>query len=169
MRRLGVDPGARRIGLALSDPELAIAYPYKTISHAGGDEGARLVADEIKSEAVVEVVVGLPLRLDGSEGEAARRARLFARQIEEASGVPVVMWDERLSTGQAQRALTEMGVRSRKGRQVVDQMAATLLLQSYLDARSHSKCQERDPGARLASEVGRATGPDGDDGDAGED
>ena len=78
--------------------------------------------------------MGLPLRTDGKPGERARRALELGRLVQELTGVGVVSWDERLSTRAAQRSLAEAGVRGKKGRQAVDQAAATLILQSYLDA-----------------------------------
>jgi putative Holliday junction resolvase len=95
---------------------------------------ALAVADEVRATGAGEVVVGLPIRGDGTEGESARRARDFARRVEEIASVPVVLWDERLTTVAAERSLTEAGVRGRKRKKVVDQAAATLILQGYLDS-----------------------------------
>jgi putative Holliday junction resolvase len=135
MRLLGVDPGARRIGLALSDEDGEIASPHSTVQVQGQERALREVAAAAARLEVGCVVVGLPLRLDGSEGEASRRARQFAQRLGELTQLPIVMWDERLTTLSAERALAEAGVRGSKQRQLVDRVAAALLLQSYLDAQ----------------------------------
>ena len=136
MRILGVDPGSRRIGLALSDEEGRIALPLDTVVR-GGDDAAEAVAERARIEGAREIVIGLPLEMDGTDGPAAKRARRFAAAVERASGLRVVLWDERLTTVAAERALREAGVRGADKKRVVDQVAATVLLQGYLDARSN--------------------------------
>jgi putative Holliday junction resolvase len=142
-RIVGIDPGTARIGIAISDEEGAIAFPRETVSARGSDEdAARRVHEALAGEQVSVVVVGLPLRLDGSEGEAARRARELGAALHRALGMEVVYWDERLTTVAAERSLREMGKRGRKQREVVDQSAAALLLQGYLDAKSGGKWKD---------------------------
>lgn len=134
-RIVGIDPGEARIGIAISDEEGSIAFPRETVPARGGTaEAAKRIQGALSDDDVSLAVVGLPLRLDGSEGEAARRARAFGRALGEALGVQVVFWDERLTTAAAERSLREMGRRGAKSREVVDQSAATILLQAYLDA-----------------------------------
>jgi putative Holliday junction resolvase len=134
-RIVGIDPGQARIGVAISDEEGSIAFPRETVQAKGGTvEAARRLQEALCDEDVSLAVVGLPLRLDGSEGEAARRARVFGEAVAKALGVEVVYWDERLTTVAAERSLREMGRRGAKQREVVDQSAATILLQGYLDA-----------------------------------
>jgi len=134
-RIVGIDPGQARIGVAISDEEGSIAFPQETVSARGGAaEAARRVQGALAEEEISLAVVGLPLRLDGSEGEAARRARAFGQTLGAALGVEVVYWDERLTTVAAERSLREMGRRGARQRAVVDQSAATILLQGYLDA-----------------------------------
>ncbi len=139
VRLLGVDPGRVRIGLALSDEANGtMALPWRTVARGQSDrEGARAVKRELAGAetTVGEVIVGLPLRLDGTEGEAARRARRFGDVLGDELGVPVTYWDERLTTVSAERGLRTLGVSGRKQKQVVDQAAAAILLQSCLDAR----------------------------------
>jgi putative Holliday junction resolvase len=135
MRRLGIDHGERRVGIALSDEEGRIAHPRDTLARKDPRALLEAVASIAREEGVGEIVVGLPLHLDGSEGASARRARRFAELLEEAAGRPVVLWDERLTTAQADRALSEAGVRGRARRKVVDRVAAALMLQSYLDSK----------------------------------
>ena len=105
MRLLGVDPGARRIGLALSDEDAQIASPHSTVEVQGLERALREVAALAARLEAERVVVGLPLRLDGSEGEAARRARKFAERLGALTQLPIVLWDERLTTAAAERAL----------------------------------------------------------------
>ncbi len=134
-RIVGIDPGEARIGVAVSDEEASIAFPRETILARGGvAEAARRVREALVDDEVSLAVVGLPLRLDGREGEAARRAKRFGEALRAALEVEVVYWDERLTTVAAERSLREMGRRGAKQREVVDQSAATILLQGYLDA-----------------------------------
>lgn len=133
MRRLGIDHGMRRVGVAVSDDEGRIAYPRTTLARKDPKALIEAVVALAKEEGVREIVVGLPLTLEGRETASARRARAFAERVEAASALPVVMWDERLSTAAAQRSLAAAGVQARKQKAVVDQVAASLILQAYLD------------------------------------
>lgn len=143
MRVLGIDPGARRVGLALSDDDGVIASPHATLTVKSSAAVAAQVAEVARALGVEQLVIGLPLQLDGREGEAARRARVLAAQISERCALPIAMWDERLSTRAAERALREGGKRGEKQRALVDQVAAALLLQSWLDAQ-RERAGERD-------------------------
>ena len=135
-RIVGIDPGAARIGIAISDDAGSIAFPRETVPARGGwADAAGRVREALADEEVELVVVGLPLRLDGTEGEAARRARGLREALAAALRVEVTYWDERLTTVAAERSLIEMGRRGSKRREVVDQSAATILLQGYLDAK----------------------------------
>jgi putative Holliday junction resolvase len=136
-RRLGVDVGAVRIGVAVSDRDGLLATPVETVKAGEGDL-ARLAALAAEYE-VVEAVVGLPRSLSGAEGPAARKARSFADRLAGTiRPIPVRLVDERLTTVTATRGLRESGVRSRKGRSVVDQAAAVVILQNALDAERAS-------------------------------
>lgn len=136
MRIVGIDGGTKRVGVALSDELGITAQPVATLARKGDLaflERLRQTLGEISPD---RFVVGLPLRLDGSEGGAARAARRLAALLEEAFGVPVDLWDERLTSIQAERILIDAGV-SRKGRRgATDRIAAAILLQSFLDAQS---------------------------------
>ena len=134
MRVLGIDPGARRIGLALSDPEGRFALPLEAVQARGVEQTVQRLAAEAVRLSAERLVVGLPLRMDGSEGESARLARKLGERLHAATGLPVVLWDERLTTRAAERALAEAGARGARRKQAVDSVAAALLLQSYLDA-----------------------------------
>ena len=131
---LGLDLGTRRMGLAISDPEASIAFPAGFLPRGGRArdlEALRALAEE---RAVSRIVVGLPLHLNGRSGQAAQAARDFARALAEATALPVETLDERWTSVEAERALREAprGVRRRR-KEVVDAMAATLILRTYLE------------------------------------
>lgn len=131
--RVGVDVGQVRVGLATSDAAGLVATPSETVRRRRGDL-ERIVALVAERDAV-EVVVGLPRSLSGREGPAAEAVRAYARLLAaRVAPVPVRLVDERLSTVAAERGLRAGGVNSRKGRRVVDQAAAAIILQSALDA-----------------------------------
>lgn len=137
---LGLDYGERRIGAAVSDELEIAAHPLPTIRRDGGelDHIAGLVAER----GVSQVVVGMPMRMDGSEGEQARRVRGFVKRLKgRLPAVGVAMIDERLTTAQAHRALSEMGASMRQRRDNVDRMAAQIILQRYLDSRAARRRQ----------------------------
>jgi putative Holliday junction resolvase len=134
-RRLGIDVGAVRVGVALSDPDGVLATPLTTVARdvaVGSD--LRTIAGLVAEHEAVEVVVGLPRTLAGREGRAAEAAREFAEALERALDVPVVLADERLTTVVATRQLRARGMKGRKQRAVVDQAAAVAILQGWLDA-----------------------------------
>jgi putative holliday junction resolvase len=134
-RRLGIDVGAVRVGVAVSDPDGVLATPLVTVPRdvAGGSD-VRTIADLVAEHEAVAVVVGLPRTLAGREGQAAEAAREFATALQGVLEVPVELSDERLTTVVATRQLRERGVKGRKQRAVVDQAAAVAILQGYLDA-----------------------------------
>src|SRR5438128_2066476 len=131
-----VDWGERRIGLALSDESRTLAQPLATLTRRTGKRfPMRRLLTLLDEHAVTGVVVGLPLAPDGSEGDAAREARVLAADIARRAGRPVDLWDERLTTARALRAVRELGGSTRGRKDDVDALAATVLLQHYLDAR----------------------------------
>ena len=130
---MGIDYGTRRIGVALSDP-LHITAQGHAVLDAGGDV-AGAIATIAKEQDVERIVVGLPLSLSGYEGPSATGARDLANRIAEATGLPVDLSDERFTSATAERALLEGNVRRRKRKQVIDQVAAAVILQHYLDGR----------------------------------
>jgi putative Holliday junction resolvase len=131
---LGIDPGTVRVGLAVSDETRTLASPLASMQRNSAALWER-IAKEIAVHNVRHVVVGLPRRLDGSEGDAAADARALARDVEAHTRLPVTLWDERFTTVQAQRHLISAGMRRRRRRDVVDAAAAALLLQGWLDAQ----------------------------------
>lgn len=135
-RRLGIDVGAVRVGVALSDPDGVLATPLVTVPRdiAGGTDLAT-IAGLVAEHDVVGIVVGLPRTLAGREGPAAEAARAFATALADRVTVPIAFSDERLTTVVATRQLRESGRRGRRQRAVVDQVAAVAILQGWLDAR----------------------------------
>ena len=135
-RVLGLDLGQRRIGVAVSDPDRVLASPERVIQRSGDlVRDRRPNADVAEEWEVSLIVVGLPLSLDGSEGPAATAALDEAARIGEVTGRPVETYDERFTTVTADQQLAEQHVRGRDRRKVIDMVAATVLLQAWLDRR----------------------------------
>lgn len=136
MRALGIDLGSKRIGVALSDSAGTMATPYEVVTRSGSREvdhrRIRALAEEAGAECLV---VGLPLSLDGSVGHAAQSALDEADELAAATGLPVEMWDERLTTVSADRDLMAMAMKADARRLVVDKVAASIMLQAWLDRR----------------------------------
>lgn len=130
---MGLDVGQKNIGVALSDPDGRLAYSRGTIKRGKLARDLDEIARIVEEEGVERVVVGLPRSLSGALGPQAERVQRFGRALERRLSVPIVYWDERLTTVAAQRGLREAGVPSRRAREVVDAVAATLILQGYLD------------------------------------
>jgi putative Holliday junction resolvase len=146
MRTLAVDPGTKRVGLAISDPTGTIAQGLTTIGAEPADTLPSRLADVAKVEGASRVVVGLPRRLDGSYGPEAVSARALGDAIRKASGLPVEMVDERMTTAEAERSLLAGGMHRSERRASIDRVAATLLLQSHLDrVKATSGAQRRSP------------------------
>jgi len=140
-RILAVDWGARRIGMAVSDPLGVIASPLPTLEIRGEAQAVARVADTIRELEADAVIVGLPLTLSGARGEAAEAAERFAARLREACDVPVSLYDERLTSALAERRLRESGAKLRRRKGRVDQGAAAALLESWL-ARMRTGTQE---------------------------
>jgi putative Holliday junction resolvase len=144
-RVLALDVGDRTIGVAASDPLGIAAHPIETLRRTRlADDIARVRALAAEREAV-EVVVGLPRNMDGSLGPQAEKTQAFADALAEQIDIPVTLWDERLSTVAAERALIASGLTRKRRKGVVDQVAAVYFLQGYLDHRS-SRNQRRGGG-----------------------
>ncbi len=134
MRILALDHGTVRIGVALSDELKMIASPLEFIpAEPFADVLTRLKA-LIREKEVELIVIGMPRNMDGSYGPAAEKVREFATALKDALAIPLKMWDERLTSTQANRMMTERGVKRDKRKEKVDGMAAAIFLQSYLDA-----------------------------------
>jgi len=133
-RLIGVDPGARVIGLALSDVTLTLASPYGALKRGKLAATAAELAAIARQQGAGGVVVGLPLSMDGSFGPAAQAAKDFGRDLAAAAGLPVAFWDERLSTAAVQRAMIEADMSRARRAERVDAAAAAWMLQAALDA-----------------------------------
>jgi putative Holliday junction resolvase len=133
-RILGLDLGDRRIGVALSDPLGVSAQPLLTLHRRSWAADLGALVRLVREHDVGRIVVGLPLGMDGSRGARVLLAEDFMQRAARATGLPVVSWDERLTTVQAERALLEGDASRARRRAVIDQVAAVILLQSYLDA-----------------------------------
>jgi putative Holliday junction resolvase len=132
---MAIDPGSKRVGIALSDPTATIAQALATVSAEPAGTLASRLAQMALSHQAERIVVGLPRRLDGTRGPEAVAATGLAEAIRRASGLPVELVDERLTTVAAERSLIAGGVRREKRRLSVDRVAATLMLQAHLDRR----------------------------------
>ena len=132
---MAVDLGQVRTGLAVSDPTEQLASPVGTITEKNTDKLLEKVAAAAREQGVQQLVVGHPRNMDGSRGESARRAETFAASLEKAAALPVVLWDERMTTVSAIGYLNQTDTRGKKRKAVVDTVAATIILQDYLDSR----------------------------------
>jgi putative Holliday junction resolvase len=135
MRTLSVDYGERRIGLALSDPTGLVASALKVISRNDDAQVIDEIAQVVREYEVEHIVVGLPITMKGEAGSKAQIVQAFADTLEKNVSVPVELFDERLTTVSAQRVLIEADVSRKRRKTVVDAVAATILLQHYLDAQ----------------------------------
>lgn len=134
-RVLAVDYGERRVGLALSDPAGLIAQGLETIQKAGTVESLASIVDIVEEQQVREIILGLPVHMDGTTGEMAGKVEAFADELRKKVSCDVRTWDERLTSVSARRAMHEMGGSTRGNKGGLDRIAATLLLQNYLDFR----------------------------------
>lgn len=132
-RILALDLGEKRIGLAVSDEKRIIAQPIGFIKRNKWQEDIKAIKEYISSFSIAKVVIGLPKSLDGSIGPSGKIALEFARRLEEELDEEIILWDERLTTAQAERVLIQGGVRRRKRKLAIDKLAAVLILQNYLD------------------------------------
>ncbi|MFV1971422.1 MAG: Holliday junction resolvase RuvX [Acidimicrobiia bacterium] len=144
-RFLGLDPGERRIGIAVSDATGTIASPVEFIDRRAGNHGQRIV-DLCTEWEITEIVVGLPVGLDGTEGPAATKSREFGAFVKQLTGLPVGFHDERFTTVTAEQALLEGGVKRRARTNKRDQIAAAIMLQGFLDRRRYQFGDEDDAG-----------------------
>ncbi|HEU0017799.1 MAG TPA: Holliday junction resolvase RuvX [Methyloceanibacter sp.] len=132
-RLLGLDVGTKTIGMALSDVTRSVATPFDTIRRTKFTADAKTIREVVEKTQVGALVIGLPLNLDGSEGPRAQSTRAFARNLAAHVDVPMVFWDERLSTAAVERHLIEADASRKRRAEVVDRMAAAYILQGALD------------------------------------
>jgi putative Holliday junction resolvase len=130
---IGLDLGTRTIGLAISDPGRRIASPLLTIRRTRFKADAEALLNHAQANAVVALVLGLPLNMDGSEGPRVQATRAFARNLAALTALPIVFWDERLSTAAVTRTLLDADTSRKRRAELVDKMAAAYILQGALD------------------------------------
>ena len=130
---IGLDLGSKTIGLALSDTRRRIASPLFTIARTKFTADAQHLLDAVSEHAVAGLVLGLPLNMDGSEGPRVQATRAFARNLGRLTGLPILFWDERLSTAAVTRTLIDADASRKRRGEVVDKMAAAYILQGALD------------------------------------
>lgn len=135
MKILAVDPGGKRTGLAISDPEERMALALPALEMKGNGSDADRVAAAARDRGAELIVIGLPLNMNGTEGPRARAARTFAEEVRVASGLPVETWDERLSTAEADDRLRAAGLNRRERARRSDSAAAIVILESFLARR----------------------------------
>lgn len=136
-RLIGIDAGTKTLGLALSDVTRTIASPLETIFRKKFSLDAARLFELTREQGVVGYVIGLPVNLDGTEGPRAQGTRAMTRNLNKLSGLPILLWDERLTTQIAERMLIEADQSRKRRGEVIDKLAATLILQNALDRLRH--------------------------------
>jgi putative Holliday junction resolvase len=160
-RYLGLDLGAKRIGIAVSDELGLTAQPVLTLEvHRNRRDDLRSIARLARRFAVAGIVVGNPLHLSGDASPRAEKVQRFAAELRELTGLPIHLWDERLTTREAHQILYEAGHARKEHKNVVDQVAAVLILQSFLDERARGE-KSRDEKSRDKGTKGEGTNEQG--------
>ena len=136
-KTLGMDVGDKRIGLAISDDLGMMAHGLPTLERRNPQYDLDYLKNLLEEYEIQKIVVGLPLNMNGQKGPRAQIVLAFTESLQKELSIPVVNWDERLSSQAAQRPLMEAGVKWRKRRKVIDQLAAIIILQNYLDHKRH--------------------------------
>jgi putative Holliday junction resolvase len=137
MRILALDVGEKNIGLAISDELGYIAQGFASLKHESKDKSFHTIANIAKEQSVKEIVVGMPINLDGSLGKKAKEVAIFVEELKKKINIPIKIWDERFSSLQAEKVMLEADMSRKKRKRNVDKLAAQLVLQSYLDASKH--------------------------------
>jgi putative Holliday junction resolvase len=132
---MGLDMGTRTIGVAVSDPLGMTAQPVKTVKRTGRSADLKELSTLIAEYEITEIVLGLPLRLNGTKSPMSEAVDVFAERLGTHTGLPIKLWDERLSTAAVTRVLKEADMSRAKRKKVVDKLAACYILQGYLDSR----------------------------------
>ncbi len=137
MRFIGLDIGDRRIGVAFGDSELRMATPVDVITRVSFEQDAHAISNFVHEYDAWQIVVGLPRNMDGTQGPQADAVIAYAKNIAEAINIPLIFWDERLSTVEATRRTQETGARGKKSRRHLDALAAAVILQDFLDSKGN--------------------------------
>jgi len=135
MRIMGIDYGTKRIGVAISDPSCTMAHPLDIISVREDGSHLESLKKIARDYQVEKIVVGLPYNMEGDVGESAQKVMQWSQELGQALDLPVDLWDERLTTSEAHEILIHLKVKGPKRRLIVDKIAASIILKSYLDAR----------------------------------
>jgi len=135
MRILGIDYGSKRLGLSLSDQDEILASPLPVRTRTTIKEDLDFLAQLVREKEVAKIVLGLPLNMNGSQGEMARAVQEFADELRRACAVPVILFDERLTTSEAERVLIHADISRKKRKNLRDGLAAVLILQGYLESQ----------------------------------
>lgn len=133
-RKMGIDYGDKRIGIALTDALCIISSPYEVYKNIGEEDSLNHLLKIIKENSVNDIAMGLPLNMDGSEGERAKIHREFGEKLEKLSGVKVHFVDERLTSAEAEEILISSGVRREKRKELIDKISAQIILQTYINS-----------------------------------
>ncbi len=140
---LGIDFGSKRVGLAISDAEGEFAFPAGTLERRGGARDFEALAEVIAERGVEQIVLGLPLHMNGKAGPEADRVRSFAAELTQRTGIPVDFMDERLTSAEAERVLRSTGGSGSKRRKKVDTIAASIILRTYLEQQRNLERQRK--------------------------
>ncbi len=143
MRLLSIDPGEKRIGVAISDPFALTAQGLETVSFSEQEQALNRIAELCSAYGVEKLIVGNPLKLDGTRGTASELAEELALALQERTGLPVIMVDERLTSGSVEKVLIAGGAKRKKRRAVRDKLAAVLILETYLARHKRSLNKEK--------------------------
>lgn len=147
MRIMGLDFGTKTVGVAIGDPLMVTAQPVETITRKSANKLRQTLAriEELIVENCVELIVlGYPKNMNNTVGERAQACETFKEDLERRTALPVILWDERMTTVESERILMAGGVRRENRKAVIDQMAAVLILQSYMDAQNRDTEKESD-------------------------
>ena len=136
-RILGIDYGQQRIGVALSDPSQMLSSTYKTFANKNSSAIVQEILSLVKEKNIVAIIVGMPYNMNGTMGEKAEEVTDFIEEIRKQCSIPVVPWDERWTTKSAHNQLINLGKSPSRNRELVDRVAAAIILQSFLDRLSH--------------------------------
>ncbi|MEA3489570.1 MAG: Holliday junction resolvase RuvX [Candidatus Omnitrophota bacterium] len=135
MRIMGLDIGTKNIGVAVSDETGTIAQGREVVRRTSEDSAITRIERIVEEYGVAEIVLGLPINMNGTVGERAEDSMKFAKKLEKRTGLPVKLWDERLSTREMENIMIKASVRRSRRKEVVDKLAAQIILQSYLESR----------------------------------
>ena len=147
-RLIGIDAGTKTLGLALSDVTRTIASPLETIKRTKFKADAARLLELAAEHRIAGFVLGFPANLDGTEGPRAQATRAFARNVNALSRLPILLWDERLSTAEAERVLIDADASRKRRGEVIDKLAATIILQGALDRMRFDHTRDYDAGAQ---------------------